>query len=647
VLLAATRQPNERASDGLRSLGNGHDHGLGLGLTQGQSRRLGRAPNIDSPGNPDSIRCMGRKKRKKPRSESRPEPQWLVNLTGFVVFASQVAVLPGGYSPFRQPKISVAVAGLALLTGFFFATRLWRDSLSLRLGRLGICLMTLPGLQVLSMLWAPSPRLALQTAATTAVIAAAALMIALWPPGAQRRVLQWAVAGATVSALVLVAQVSGLKLVENPNNVHSDRLHLTGLAGNPSDLAMACVLLLPLLLPAALAGKRRVRPWVVPVFFAAASLAGQSFTAAAAIGLLGIGVLVFLSDRRAWVAAGLIVCIAVAAIMASPWRTRLDRQMNRLRHGNWYGLLSAREDGWTAAAAMVKSSPLTGVGSGQYSREFYPARLAWLDHHDDVGHRGEIATHFEWTHNDPLQLAAELGLLGVVWMAAFGYALARRPDRWSPPVVLGVLAWTPFLLLHYPTHLAVGVIPAMLILAQLIASNREQPVALLGRFSRRVAAVALAAFAVLIVIGCFETIRLDQWRGIAEEGLAAAENAQGSQRAQLLQAVESRSVRMTARHAAAAPWLWRLAGRARLLAGAFPEAEQAFRRANALSPHEEAEMGLGLALAGQGRTSEAVHHLTRACRLNPRLTLLIRQDALRSAVQRSLGVDDQGRPRRS
>ena len=55
----------------------------------------------------------------------------------------------------------------------------------------------------------------------------------------------------------------------------------------------------------------------------------------------------------------------------------------------------------------------------------------------------------------------------------------------------------------------------------------------------------------------------------------------------------------------AAPWLWRIAGRAALARGDEAAAERFFRRALKLWPHEEAELGLGLALADQGRRGEA------------------------------------------
>jgi O-antigen ligase len=589
---------------------------------------------------------MGPKKRTRTQPEGATEPRFVVTLAGLLVFVSQVAILPGAYSPFRLAKMSVLVGGFAILALGVLAHSLWRGKLALRLGWLGGCLAALPIVQALSALWAPSPRVAFATAATSAVIVATTLMLATWSPASHRRVVRWAIAGATLSGMVLLAQITGMKIVTLPGNVGSERLQLTGLAGNPSDLAMACILLLPLLLLPIVDGRRSLRWWLLPSFFALTALTGQSLTAVVALGLLAVGALVFLRQKKAWTVAGVVLCLTIVVVAASPLKDRFESQLNRLRRGNWYGLLSAREDGWTAATAMFLQAPVTGVGSGQFSREFYPARLSWLEKRDAMGRRGELATHFEWTHNDAFQLAAELGLIGISWMALLCYSLARRKDRGSPLVVFGILAWGPFLMLHYPTHLAVGIIPAMLILSRLLRTETEVPLQPQSGLLRIATACTLCAVAVLVVVLEFRALRLDQWRGMAEEGLTAAEGAPAQKRALLLRAVESQSLAKIPRHPGAAPWLWRLAGRARLLAGAYPEAESAFRSAGALAPHEEAEMGLGLALAGQGRNTEAIHHLARACRLNPKLTLLIRQDALRSAVQQRLKVNDRGIPLR-
>ena len=69
--------------------------------------------------------------------------------------------------------------------------------------------------------------------------------------------------------------------------------------------------------------------------------------------------------------------------------------------------MSARSDGWTAAAEMALEQPLHGVAAGHFTHGYFPSRLAWLEARSASGRRGELATHFEWAHCDPLQLIAE------------------------------------------------------------------------------------------------------------------------------------------------------------------------------------------------------------------------------------------------
>jgi hypothetical protein len=92
--------------------------------------------------------------------------------------------------------------------------------------------------------------------------------------------------------------------------------------------------------------------------------------------------------------------------------------------------------------------------------------------------------------------------------------------------------------------------------------------------------------------------------------------------------------------------MWRMVGQARVARDNHTGAEIAFRNAMALWPHEEAEFGLGLALAAQdrelasqgrqldtrNRRGEAIVHLARVCRTNPALLELIDEEALRTAV---------------
>ena len=105
-----------------------------------------------------------------------------------------------------------------------------------------------------------------------------------------------------------------------------------------------------------------------------------------------------------------------------------------------------------------------------------------------------------------------------------------------------------------------------------------------------------------------------------------------------------------------------MVGQARVARGDDMGAETAFRTAMSLWPHEEAEFGLGLALADQdrrlaaqgrvldsrNRRGEAIVHLSRVCRTNPALLELINDEALRRSVAEIVGVaetPDSGRSR--
>lgn len=556
--------------------------------------------------------------------------------TGILFFCVEVIVISGAYSPFRLPKMVLALCGLALLVGGWFAFRLWRGQIDLPTGPLVTTLLALPALQTLSAVWAQVPALALQKAFVSFIWVAVAVWLSTFDADDRRRILLWGVWGAIVSGVVLLGQLSDIEGLTVRGVVSGDRLGLTGLAGNPSDLAMGALLFLPLLLPRALAQPQKWIRWLLPAFLAVTAVLTQALTGLAAVGLVSLGCITLMRSRKAWIAAAILAAAAVLAVSASPLRSRIQAEWTQLQRGNWYNLLSAREDGWTAALAMIKHSPILGVGAGQYSREFYPARTTWLDEHQAVGRRGELATHFEWAHNDPLQLTSELGLIGVAWMVFFIVAMVRAGPRGDPVIVLGALAWTPFLLLHYPTHLAIGLIPAVLVLAHRLGETRRNPVTAVPPMIRRSMAVVVAAAAVAVCVSQVSSLHLDQWRGYTEALFVVAENASPAKRSQIVQKIESEAGARITDNDRAAPWLWRIVGRARLLIGASVEAETAFRRSLALEPHEEAEMGLGLALAGQGRSIEAIHHLTRACHVNPTLLTYITQKNLQESVREKL-----------
>lgn len=565
------------------------------------------------------------------------DPTWAVLMMGGALFLGQVAVLPGAASTFRLPKEAVVLAALCLAAGIAGAGALRRGTLVVPRGGLLAVLLALPLLQAVSMLWSASPRRALESSILTLIWVVGILWLSNLGPISRRRLVLFAALGATFSATVMMMQAGGLELLALSGRFADGRLRLTGLTGNPADLAMAAVLMLPLLLTWGEESKLKWLYRALAAVLALAALMTQTLTALVALAALLL-VWIIKQRSRKLILATLGVGAAVVVIaLAADLGSRLQLGVERVRAGNWYELLSARGDGWSAATEMIRDRPLTGVGAANFTQLYYPSRLAWLSRHGGTGRRGELASHFEWAHCDPLQQEAELGALGLLWMAALAVAVFRTRSRAGPVLPLAAAALTPFLLLHYPTHLAVGLVPVALVLAHLLASQEvDRPAAEWpGRGPLAILLVILA------LVGAGWQLRrtaLNLWMGGLEQRLLISQAADPELRPRMAASVEAQILPRIDHLPGAAPTLWRTVGRARLLRNEPRGAEAAFRTAAAGWAHEDADFYLGLSLAAQGRRSEALAVLGRVCRTNPALLQLIPEPDLRRSVQDMVAV---------
>ena len=554
-------------------------------------------------------------------------------LLGLVLFATEVLVLPAAGSPFRLPKLALATAGIVLVLGVAAAVRSWHGRLRLPRSGLAAAIAAYPLLLALSALWAASPRRALTAAALAACWSVATLILGGLGATAIDRLVPWAVTGLALSVVVMLLQTVGLSpLLTLPHA--TGRLSRTGLTGNPADLAAAALLLVPLLvLPSS--GRRRSR-WRLGL--AAILLAGvastQTLTAFAGLAILLLLWLVRQRSRKvrlaAVAAAGLLLAIALSAGLSS----RLGWVIRNARKGSWGAVLSGRTDGWTAAAEMIRDHPVRGVGAANYGQLFFPARLSWLERHGTRGGRGELATHFEWAHCDPLQVLTELGVLGLAWLIVIAVALRRHPARGDPALHFFAAAAVPFLLFHYPTHLAVGLIPVVLLGGRLLAA---EPVhTRLPSSTAKPLAIVLVAAAVVVAAWQYRTVTSSIWYPSVERATLAATRLPDDVRRRALAGAEKMITDRLARQPAEAPELLRLLGKTQLALGENDRAVATFTRAGASRPHAGAELGLGLALAGQGRLNEALPHLESVCRVNQDLTTLIHDPQLREELERRI-----------
>jgi len=217
-------------------------------------------------------------------------------------------------------------------------------------------------------------------------------------------------------------------------------------------------------------------------------------------------------------------------------------------------------------------------------------------------------------------------------MAAFVLAIVSIRKRAGPLLPLAVAAWAPFALLHYPSHLAVGLIPIALVLAHLIATT-EPPRTFQWRRARLPVTTVVVVLAIVAAGWQLRRVAVDLWIGGNELRLTMSGDLDPANRARLAAAIEAQILSRIQRLPSAAPTLWRTVGRARLVRREAAGAEAAFRTAYALWPHEDAEFYLGMSLVAQGRRGEGLQHLGRVCRTNPALARHINNEDLRRSVQ--------------
>jgi hypothetical protein len=396
---------------------------------------------------------------------------------------------------------------------------------------------------------------------------------------------------------------------------------------------MTAVFLLPLLLDRTRRGSSRWWEWALVAVLAISAALSLTLTGYVALGMLGVVYLIARRSMRVLVSIAAIGAVAVSAAWYTGLDERVARKAEQIQEGDWYWLFSARHDGWIAAAQLIRTHPILGVGTANYTYLSYPARLEWLEARSSTGRRGELATHFDLVHCDPLQVVVELGTVGVVWLVALLWALRRVGARAPTLTVLAGAATLPFLILHYPTHLGVGLASISLVLAELSSAEPRAEIRVPRSPARLTMTLGLAAAMTAACVWQIRRLALDRFRADIHRHLVAIQTSiDPQQRARKASMIEDLVMRRITEAPSASPWLWREVGKAHLVGGDPAAAAAAFSTAYELWPHEEPEFGLGLALAAQNRRNEALFHLARVCRVNPRLIAEIADADLRRSV---------------
>ena len=543
---------------------------------------------------------------------------------------------------FRGPKSELALACWGVLAALFAVANLgggaWRDA------------WWAPWAGVLaagavSAVACPQPLRAL-AALVPVALAALGWGAVRQLPEARRRSLARLVVWAAVIEAVLVLLF--LRPEWQPQIFHDfaglvGRYDWIGTLGNPADVAT--FLALPALLAAgrALAARRhRAVWWAATALLAGVVLGTRTITGALALaaGALVIGWRAAPPRRRLAIAAGLALA-TVGVFALTPLAGRVRTAVTEVKSGGLIRLASFRGAAFAAAGAMLAARPLTGVGFGLFEANSF--RFQSLDALAARGRDLGLVTGFGEAHDEPLQYAAETGLLGLV-LAIAGFAFAwRRGARGGgvlDPAPLAAAALV-LSLAQFPLHLA-AIAAQWAVLAALALPPLPPPPAA-GPGRERWQLLAIGVLGGLAVVTAWQRYQ------------AATAFEQGKALVNTLRAAPGRSpVKAGLARTALAnlqrrtPWLpysWQadvILGNLAVEAGDARAAFASFSRALALADRPEIQFDLGMALLMAGDREGGMARLERAVQLNPVVFRSISDAALAQALRRRLDASGYG-----
>lgn len=422
------------------------------------------------------------------------------------------------------------------------------------------------------------------------------------------------------------------------------RVTWIGTLGNAGDVAQ--FLTLPTLIAVSLALKggvvARVTWLLAAAFMAAVILGTQTISAVAAL-VLGVGLVFWIQAPRRWrpwMIAGT-ASLALVIFFLTPIGARIRGAVKDVGRSEWIWLGSGRGAGFAAASSMVTARPLTGVGFGMFGANSYR-----FQDETTLAARGRelgMVTGFGEAHNDPLQYAAETGLLGVI-LALVGLALAWRGGSRAAgalPARLPLVAAAALVsLAQFPLHiaavasqwtvlfaLALPVLPVSLPrrlrgwTRVIVAAPVVICVAVVG-WTRRTAAVAVRQAEVL------------SW-AMRQEGSSAARRDLA---AAAITKLEPRLRWFPFSHQALV-----VAGNLAVDAGKNQLALRYFSQALALDERPEIRFDVGVALLLVGEREAGLAHIVRAVKLNPTIFRRVTNAELANSLRLMLDADGYGK----
>ena len=399
-----------------------------------------------------------------------------------------LVVMPSLARPFALPKAvigeTLGLLSVALLWPTLSNRVSWRE-VTLAPGVIRAVL-PLALLATLSLAWSEHPEI---TRAAVSSFAIGVACLWAWCLGFSRRVLERFLLAVTILgwilALVVIAQYHDW-LEPIPFQDGSDRTALSSLAGATGDAAAYFVL--PILVAQGLARSaatrgRRILALGGLAVLVYGLLVTQTLTAIAAAGAASL-ILWWRRERskRFLLVGGSVLLVGLAALFAiGPLRERVQGKVEDVTRGDLNQALTGRLDGWRVAVAIFEDRPVTGAGWGAYRAEFGPTKLELAERGVEF-YPNHLYPTFQNAHNELLEVAAELGLLGLL---ALGWGLLetfRAAGRIADPerrafALAGLVGLLLVSVAYFPFRIAVTAFPCVVFLAWLFRTGSGEEIA--------------------------------------------------------------------------------------------------------------------------------------------------------------------------
>jgi len=587
-----------------------------------------------------------------PRTSVSPapiaSPTLILERLAFLAAAILVVVVPliwdsQSLEAFRNPKSTLALVAWGILAAVFLVSNMhgegWRDPWWFAWG--GVLLGGLASVPL-----SDQPLRVLSAVAPLVVTALGWGAARQMTAERQARLMRWmVVVGVVEGVMVLVFlnpewRPQSFQLLEQSVR----RVTWIGTLGNAGDVAL--FLMLPALIAFSLALQkgRIVRVlWLLAAAFMAAIVLGTQTLSVTAGLALGLALVLWTKVPRQWRAWAIAVfgVLALAVALLTPVGARVRGAVVSAGRGDWIWLGSGRGAGFAAAGAMVEAHPLTGVGLGLYGAKSYR-----FQDEKTLAERGRelgMVTGFGEAHNDPLQFAAETGLVGLA-LAALGFVLAWRRKSADPgvlPVRLPLLAAAVLVsLAQFPLHIAAVASQWAVLFAFALPVLPGSLPRLLGGWARVIVAAPLVICTALLGWGrhaaavAVRQAEVLSWT-MRQKGSSAPRRDLASA---ALTKLEPRLRWFPFSHQAQV-----VAGNLAIDAGKNQLGLRYFSRALALDERPEIRFDVGVALLLVGERQAGLAHLVQAVKLNPATLRRVTDAELANSLRLVLDADGYGK----